>query len=105
MSLQKAVKQDNPHAVFVNNQGWLFLVLKTYQKPSKETSGSYARWFVAVESPFTRGRFELGDSYVADVLSGAELVAATQEWVQAYGLDPIETPRQWFFANDVDPNR
>lgn len=105
MSLQKTSKLDNPHAVLVDAQGWVYLVLKTYQKPAKEGKSQFARWMVAVSSPFTHGSFEIGDTYIFDILP-ADLVAATPEWLQAYSLDkPTVTPQQWFVANDVDPTR
>ena len=105
MSLQKTTKLDDPHAVLIDEQGWVYLVLKTYQKPAKEGKSQFARWMVAVQSPFTHGSFEIGDTYIFDILP-ANLVAATPEWLDAYGLtEPTVTPRQWFFANNVDPSR
>ena len=35
--------------------------------PEKEKGNQYARWFCAVKSPYTYGRFELGDVYVDDI--------------------------------------
>jgi hypothetical protein len=99
MSLKKTAPQDSPHAIFTNAVGWTYLVLKTYQTPAKEASSPYARWMVAVSSPMTHGGFDMGDTYIHDILP-ADLVAATPEWLEAYGLPQGKmTPKQWLFAN------
>ena len=43
-------------------------VLKKYQKPSIEAKNEYARWFVAVKSQATFGTWDMGDTYIKDIL-------------------------------------
>ena len=58
----KSMTQDKPYAVYKNDFGWEWRVLKTYQRPDKEPSNKYARWFVAATSPHMHdGGYELGD--------------------------------------------
>jgi len=40
----KSTTQDKPYAVYQNDFGWEWRVLKTYQRPDKEPSNKYARW-------------------------------------------------------------
>ena len=47
--------------------GFVFRVLKKYQRPDKEAENPFARWFVATKSPYTYGNWELGDGYVRDI--------------------------------------
>jgi len=64
---------------------WTWKVLKTYQRPDKEHENSYARWLVAVKSPYTHGSWDMGDSYVRDIRrSRPELMSSTEEWVKYY---------------------
>ena len=66
---------DNPYEVWRSNDGkWLWKVLKKNQKPSKEAENPHARWFCAVQSPYTYGSFEMGDVYVKDIIDYAEQV-------------------------------
>jgi hypothetical protein len=83
----KTVDRSKPYAIYVNKMaGFEFRVLKTYQRPDKERTNGYARWFLATKSPFTYGSYELGDGYVNDILSDPqiELISATKEWEQNY---------------------
>ena len=75
-----------PYAIY-SAPGWTWKVLKTYQHPDKEPSNKYARWLVAVKSPFTYGSYEMGDSYKSDICSQATLIACTREWAVAYSVD------------------
>lgn len=43
-------------------------VLKKYQTPEKEAENQYARWFCAVKSEATFGSYDMGDTYVSDIL-------------------------------------
>lgn len=65
----KSRKTENPYAVFRAGD-WEWRVLKRYGKSEKP----YARWFTAVSSPYTFGSFDLGDTYVADVVRHGQLV-------------------------------
>ena len=64
---RKSRPVDDPYEVWQNNQGWTWHVLKKYQNPENEAKNPYARWFVAVESPFTYGSWEYGDTYVSEI--------------------------------------
>ena len=50
---------------------WEWRVLKKYQTPEQEAKNPLAIWFCAVQSPFTNGRWEYGDTYVKDIKSVA----------------------------------
>jgi hypothetical protein len=80
----KTVDTENPYATYVNSDGWEWLVLKTYQMPCNEDHES--RWFVAVKSPFTFGRWEIGDEYASNILLNASLLRgeSTYEWIKEY---------------------
>ena len=43
--------------------------MKKWQSPDKEAANEYARWFVAVKSPMTGSRYDMGDEYVRNVQS------------------------------------
>lgn len=59
---------EDPYEIWENpRSGFVFRVLKKYQRPDKEAENPYARWFVATKSPFTYGNWELGDGYVRDI--------------------------------------
>lgn len=62
----KSRKQEKPYEIWAGN-GFVYLVLKKYQAPSKEASNPYARWFVAGKSAMTYGRFEMGDMYATEI--------------------------------------
>ena len=64
----KTRPQDNPYEIWATQDGtWKWKVLKKYQMESKEKDNPYARWFCAVQSPYTYGSWELGDVYVKDI--------------------------------------
>jgi len=59
---------EDPYEIWENSRsGFVFRVLKKYQRPDKEADNPYARWFVATKSPYTYGNWELGDGYVRDI--------------------------------------
>ena len=59
---------EDPYEIWENpSSGFVYRVLKKYQRPDKEADNPYARWFVATKSPFTYGSWELGDGYVRDI--------------------------------------
>jgi hypothetical protein len=49
----KTRKLHEPYAIFINNQGWEWRILKTYKQPSSEAKDKFARWYVAATSPMT----------------------------------------------------
>ena len=66
---------DNPYEVWRNNSGWEWRILKRYQSPENEAKNPYARVMCAVQSPFTYGSFEYGDTYIRDIINGAVKVS------------------------------
>ena len=91
--LGKSRKVDNPYATFfVENKetgAWIeWRVLKTYQLPHKEQENPYGRWFVAASSPYTNGSYDMGDTYINDIIrTNPKLIQASPEWKEAYGQD------------------
>ncbi len=90
MSLRKTATIDAPHATF---KGWgafgesEYRILKTYKKPESEAKDPYARWMVAVKTEATFGSFDIGDTYISDVIRDTrrmEMTQATDEWVENY---------------------
>lgn len=62
----KTRKVNEPYEVWVREE-WVWRVLKKYQSPDNEAKNEYARWFCAVESPFTKPGYEMGDTYVSEI--------------------------------------
>lgn len=79
MSMRKTMDKDTPYATYKNSAGWTWLVLKVNQ-PSKTTNTPFVTWMVAAQSPATFGGWDMGDTYVADVLNYGTLVSATDEF-------------------------
>ena len=78
-----AVKTKNPYAKSrdVNHpykvfraHDWEWRKLKGYQIPEKEKTNPYARWLMAVKSPYTFGSYDMGDTYISDVPGYAETI-------------------------------
>tara|TARA_R110000787_G_scaffold97759_2_gene201468 strand:- start:300 stop:620 length:321 start_codon:yes stop_codon:yes gene_type:complete len=87
--LGKSRPTDKPYAIFKGNSPFgdtTVHVLKTYQKPEKELSNQYARWQVAVKTDMTYGSFDIGDSYINDVIRGLKLVEADDLFKENYAL-------------------
>ena len=59
---------DNPYEIW-KAPNWEWRVIKKYQRPDKEATNKYARWFCAVKSPMTYGSWEYGDVYIKDITS------------------------------------
>lgn len=74
---------NDPYEVYRNASGWEWRVLKKYQTPEKEASNQYARWFCAVKSPMTMGSYDMGDTYVSDIIK------------YAYKLDDLSGLEEW----------
>jgi len=87
--LGKSRTKDKPYAIW---QGFGAFgdtevrLLKTYQIPSNEQKNQYARWFVAVKSDHTYGSFDMGDSYIRDLLEGMTLKQADPLFTEQYGI-------------------
>lgn len=85
--LGKSRTKDNPYATFEGEGPFgntTVHLLKTYQKPAKELENAYARWFVAVSSDFTYGSYDIGDSYLRDVIRGLTITYSSHEFKQNY---------------------
>lgn len=83
----KSRNQTDPYATFEGFGPFgdaIVHVLKSYQKPHKELSNQYARWLVAVKTDHTFGSFEMGDSYLRDVVRGLRLTYASDEFKENY---------------------
>jgi hypothetical protein len=81
MSLKKTADIGQPHATFVNHRaGWEWRILKVYRAAKTDKGDKYSRWFLAAKSPYTFGEFEMGDTYISDVLSYGQLESATDEF-------------------------
>lgn len=66
----KTVDVETPYEIWETLDGlWEWRVMKKYQKPSKELTNPYARWFCAVKSPHTYDTYDYGDVYVAEILN------------------------------------
>jgi len=104
--LGKSRPQDKPYAIFKGYGPFgetEMRLLKTYQRPDKEKTNKYARWFVAVKSDMTYGSFELGDSYISEATYGLTLTWADplykeQYWDSNYTKVDTET----FTQEDAD---
>ena len=77
---------NEPYAVYQSPLfgGTTYHVLKTYKHSSAEAQDPYARWFVAGKSDMTGNSFEYGDMYKAQVLKGARLISADDQWRSEY---------------------
>lgn len=85
MSLKKTVTIEEPHATFENEPaGWTWKVLKVYCSAKSDRKDEYARWFIAAKSPMTFGEYEMGDTYIKDIVTYGALTSATDEFKQYY---------------------
>jgi len=90
MSLRKTVTRESAHATFQSPDGsWTWYVLKAYAAPKGEAKNQYSRWFCQVTSPYVGDDGEYGDTYVTEVRNNGRLIACTQEWADAYGIDRV----------------
>ena len=62
----KTRKIDEPYEVW-EADGWEWRVLRKYQNEENEAKNEYARWMCGVKSPFTYGKFEMGDVFVREI--------------------------------------
>jgi len=84
-SFGKTRSQDKPYAVYANDQGWVWKILKTYKHSSAEVNDPYARWFVAATSPMMYGgEYEMGDTYAREITQFGQLVDAEPQWRDEY---------------------
>jgi hypothetical protein len=86
---KKTAPLDSPQAVFAS-QGWTWKVLKSWQNDDNKP---YARWFVAVRSPMTYGSFDMGDTYVRDIVLNAHLIEVDGREPTVEELDEVDQLR------------
>ena len=92
-SFGKTRTQDQPYATYVNDFGWTWKVLKTYKHSEAEAKDPYARWFVAATSPHMQdGSYEMGDTYVTDIIRNGFLIDADPQWCDEYGAPQENIP-------------
>lgn len=72
-TLGKTRPVERPYLTFRSNDGWEWRVLKSWQG---DNAKPYARWFCSVSSPYTGGGSDMGDTYVADIVSGWAILVA-----------------------------
>ena len=75
---------EDPYAVYTGPAGFVWKVLKTKQRPDLEKKNAHATWFVAAQSDFTFGSYDMGDEYAPNVRPYT-LVSCTDEWREHYG--------------------
>ena len=82
----KTRTQEKPYAIYTNDSGWEWRILKTYKLAKNEDN--YSRWFVAATSPYMDdGQFEMGDDYAVNIRQSGTLIQADTEWLNAYPAD------------------
>ena len=80
----KTADLNTPHAIY-SGGGFTWLILKTYQRPDKESENQNARWFTFASHPDYCPDGEYGDAYVTDIKGIGRLVGGTPEWREYYG--------------------
>jgi len=68
----------------IEMDGWTWKILKAYQSRKNEEGNKYARYFCAVQSPFTYGTYDMGDVFVHDIPTTPSLTLA---WKQRKELE------------------
>ena len=85
MSLKKVANVQEPHATFVDARGgWTWKVLKVYASAKSDKANFYGRWLLAVKSPHTFDQYEMGDTYINEVLNYGQLESATDEFKEYF---------------------
>ena len=86
-SFGKTCAADTPYATYVNDQGWVWKVLKTYKHSAAEMQDPYARWFVAATSLMMHdGQYEMGDTYAREITQFGKLLDADPQWRDEYNV-------------------
>jgi hypothetical protein len=69
----KERKVEDPYEIWRSTDGtWEWRVLKKWQVDDNKP---FARWFCAVQSPFTFGGYDIGDVYVSEIKAQATKVS------------------------------
>lgn len=67
LTTSQRIQQNKPIEVWRSSDGsWTWEVYKKYQKPEKEATNPYARWFCKVKTPYVP-EGELGDVYIKEI--------------------------------------
>jgi hypothetical protein len=62
--LGKSRKASDPYLVIEDGDGWTWRVLKAWQADPDQPA---ARWLCEVDSPYTQGIPDLGDTYISEI--------------------------------------
>lgn len=73
----KARKVDDPYLI-ITDGSWEWRVLKAY---SADPNKPYGRWFCAVKSPYTFGGWDMGDTYISEVVAGGGYIVKRDQSV------------------------
>ncbi len=108
---RKKVEPQHAYEVWASaDEKWKWFVLKKYTSPESEAKDPYARYYCAVQSPMTNGRFEYGDVYVQTVKNGNHMIAnplvssTEQEREQTLIVQAVtDEVREHFTVTDLTP--
>ena len=80
---------DNPYlTLYAARTGWTWRLLKSWQGDPEKP---YGRIFCQVDSPFTHGLPDMGDTYVSDIVMGAANGFAQ---ITQFADDVFDSPEQ-----------
>lgn len=65
---KKAVDVETPYAVFTGTMFGGPATFKVLKKYKNDDAAQYSAWLIAAETPATYGSYDMGDTYVADVV-------------------------------------
>lgn len=72
----KIVTPETAYEVWANeDESWKWFVLRKYKFEENTAKDPFARYFCAVQSSMTNGRFDMGDVYATQVKDGNHLIA------------------------------
>ena len=63
---------NDPYEIYIY-PGWEWRVLKHNVNPDREKTDRYASCFCAVKGPGTFDGYDMGDTYISDILTGTLL--------------------------------
>ena len=70
---KKAVDVDSPYAVFTGQMFGGEATFKVLKKYKNDDAAQYSAWMIAAETPATYGGYDMGDTYVTDVVTTLNL--------------------------------
>lgn len=89
---KKSRTVDDPYCVFTGTMFGGPATFKVLKKYANDDGAQYSRWFIAAETPATFGSYDMGDTYVTDVVMYLSLTEVegreptTEELMQIVGL-------------------